>query len=420
VKLSNERQMHKAQHSLFALLLAMMVILPLVAATENQVSLKELGYNSFELKETEKKACTEFLFSIPDPGKEFFPIISIKAAFLPKKEGKASVSLYLNNAFLKSFNASDFKCARGECWARTETDRELIKKENTLKVCASTGRSITGITISNDSLIGYYKKPRFRKKDFRKCIMLENNKCVESYNASTGEDLNITIFLTNTGTALSTVDFNNRVREAGTRPSRKEIGQTSFSGIIYPNQTKTISYTIRVKKAVPMSLPPAIAVYKNAFGETETLSSNSIFIYPKQGAELTSTIGIEAINQEKKEAILSFTIFNKEKAPIKKIKAFLEPSTGLEILNGNSKIELGELGARQAYTQKITVRAISQGSYSIGCTYSAKDVPEKKCEKARLSFKEENPVLVIGAIVVLSAIAVVIYFYIATREEYKA
>ena len=402
-------------------LLFFLVLVPALSFAQGgsavQYSLKELGYAGVEVQGVEADSCSEFVFSIPDPGQGFFPIISLNAAFYPNALGEAWVAVSLNGSFIGRFGARDFRCEEG-CWARKELDTAMLGKENTLKVCLATGKSITRVLLSNESLIGYYKQPIFRPEDFRKCILLDTGECVESYNASLGEDLNITLSLLNSGTLLSLVDLNNRVEEAGTRPARKEIGGTHFEGVILPGKSASINYTIRVEKAVPMSLPPGHAVYFNAFGEKESLSSNLVSIYPKGEPELKATLGIESIDHSKKEAVLSFTVFNKERIELTGIQAGVLLGEGLELVGGKSEIAIDRLGPRQAFSAGLSVKAAEDGDYAIGCAYSLQELPEKQCEPVIVSFKEENPLFLVGAVIALVAIAAGIYFFLLTREEY--
>ncbi|GAF97008.1 unnamed protein product, partial [marine sediment metagenome] len=139
------------------------------AAAQEQVSFMELGYEGIEADGVEARECAELVFSVPDPGLEYTPILSIRAEFYPQKEGEAFVSLELNGSELAEFRAADFRCRAGKCWARAEIERGNLQEENALEVCARTGKSITRVSLSSESLFGYYKVPVFREQDFRKC-----------------------------------------------------------------------------------------------------------------------------------------------------------------------------------------------------------------------------------------------------------
>ena len=401
-----------------------LLLLPLLCFAQgiekSEFSLKELGYGGFEAKGVEKSSCMEFVFSIPDPNEGFFPIISINAEFTPKGAGEAAITLFLNDALVREFKPGGFRCETGECWARVEIERERVEENNTLKACLKTGKSVTGVKLSSESLIGYYQRPAFKAEDFRKCILLETGECVESYEASLGEDLNITLSLLNSGTALSFVDLNSRVVEAGTRPSRKEIGETHFEGILYPGKTAEITYTIRVEKPDPMGLAPGVAVYKNAFGESETITSNQVFIQPKAGIEVSVSIGIESVDQAGKEAVLSFTFFNRERTlDAGGLQASIILGEGLELAEGTGEIAAGSIEPRQAFSTSFKVKALEQGDFTVGCTYSGNGIPEENCEQVLVSFREENPALLIGATIAILVIGGAIYLFIHTREEYS-
>jgi len=401
-----------------------LLFLPLLCfaqeAEKIEFSLKELGYDGFESRGVENSECSEFVFSIENPGQGYFPIVSLNAEFTPKGAGEATVALFLNDTLAESFGVSDFRCETGECWARREFEAGEFKESNKIKACLKTGKSVTGITLSNESLVGYYKRPLFRPEDFHKCILLETGECVESYEAPLGEDLNITLSLLNSGTAASFVDLNNRIVEAGTRPSRKEIGDTHFEGIVHSGETAEISYTIRIELPDPMGLAPGVAVYKNAFGESETITSNQVFIQPKAGIEVSGSIGIESVELASKEAVLSFTLFNRERAlAAQGLEASILLGEGLELVEGSSEINAGSIEPRQAFTATLKVRAASQGDFSVGCRFKGTGISERECEPVTLSFREENPALLIGATIAILVIGGAIYLFIHTREGYK-
>ncbi|MFH1234451.1 MAG: hypothetical protein V1493_02460 [Candidatus Diapherotrites archaeon] len=389
------------------------------ALAAEEVSLRELGYNSIEAKGIEVEQCSEFVFSVPDPGIEFYPIISINAEFYPAPAGEAVVSLRLNNKTVGSFRIEDFRCTAESCWARAELERGQVLKENALEACIKTGKNVTRAVLSNESIIGYYKKPVFTEQGFVSCILLDSGECVESYDAALGEDLNIILKIANEGTGLSYVDLRNRKELAGITTSRKEIGQTVFEGIVNAGETKVLTYTIRIESAVPMQLPPAIAKYKNVFGEEESLKSNLVFINPKGEPALTTAIGIESVNGFSKETIFVVTIFNKEIIPISNAKISLNLGKGLELAEGSgNEIKVPLLEPKQAKSFTLKAKATGNGDFEIGCTFSADGLKEKTCNPATVSFMEENPILLAGATILLLAAGGAIYFYIHTREEY--
>ncbi|MEM0359895.1 MAG: hypothetical protein QXK06_00980 [Candidatus Diapherotrites archaeon] len=388
------------------------------AFAQQEVSLKGLGYKSLEANGIEAENCSEFFFSIPDPGKEFYPIISIKAEFYPSPEGLAGASAELNGENIGRFEAKDFKCSEKGCWARIELERAKFLKENKLWLCIKTGRSVTRAVLSNESLIGYYKKPIFIPEEFKACVLLDSGECVESYNATLGEDLNIILSITNKGSDFAYLDLRSRKEMAGITTARKEIGQTSFAGIIAPGEKKILSYTVRVENAVPMHLPPAYAKYSNVFGEEEIIKSNLVFINPAEEPRLTTTIGIESVKNQPREAYLVVTIFNREKIPVSNAKIRLETENGLEIVEGSQSMEIPSLEPKQAKSFTLKAIAQTQGKFQINCTFSADGLKEKPCEPATVFFREENPVLLAGITILLLAGGGAIYIYLHTRKEY--
>ncbi len=400
-------------------LTVMLLLLVLSIAHANaEISLKDLGFEGIKAQGVEQIECADFVFSLENPGAEFAPILSVAAEFRPPGGGEASISALLNETPLGSVKPADFLCSSGDCWARMDINRNTIKKDNTLRLCAKTGRSIIGVILSNETKIGFYKQPVFLKENFVKCISLENGECVQSYRAALGEDLNITVSLLNSGSSLAVVDFNNRKELAGEKAARKEIGQTRFEGIINSGETKTITYTIRIEKAVQMSLPPAIASFSNAFNETETLTSNVVLIEPIGEPRVNTVIGVESIDNDKKQAKLSFTVFNKEIVDVKDIELTADIGK-LTVLNGVPEHSIDLLNPKQAETMLLSVQSTEAGAFSIGCKFSAEGLTEKTCEPVLISFREENPTLLIAATIIIALLAAGIYLFIQTREDYK-
>jgi len=213
--------------------------------------------------------------------------------------------------------------------------------------------------------------------------------------------------------------LNSRIDSFGTRTAKKEMGQTHFEGSIHPGETKILNYPVRVEKAVPMSLPPAFATYMDVFGETKELNSNSVYIVPKTEMALIGTLGIESVNNTDREAVISLTLFNKEKIAIENVKAQIVLPKGLTAINGSTEFEFSKMGSREAATRSVVVKASQDGEFVFDCSYSGENTGQRKCPQAMLRFKEENITVLVGAITILAVIALAIYIYIITREAYS-
>jgi len=401
-------------------LTALLLLLVLLTAHANsEISFKLLGFEGIETQGVEAIECADFVFSLDDPGAEFTPILSINAEFKPFMDGEASISVLLNKTPLGPVNPGAFLCDSRGCWARIDINRSVIKKDNALRLCARTGQSIIGVNLLNESKIGFYKQPVFKKENFVKCILLESGECVQSHRAALGEDLNIIVSIQNSGLSLSIVDFNNRKELAGETAARKEIGQTRFEGVINPGETKTITYTIRIEQAVQMSLPPAIASFTNVFNESKSLSSNIVLIEPIREPRLNTVVGVELVNNDKKQAKLSFTVFNKEIIDVKDIELAINLSTDLMVSEGETEHLIDSLGPKEVKTIILLVQAAEPGAFSVGCKFSAEGLTEKECEPVTISFREEDPTLLIATTIVIALLAVGIYLFIHTREDYK-
>jgi len=388
---------------------------------ENEAVFREKGYGNFSVEGAEKIDCfsVEFLREefplLEESGSHF--IVSVKAEFSPQREGEAIVDLFINDEFILRSERGAFLCGVGGCWARMEVKKELIEGENEIKMCARTGKSITGIVISNDSLMGAYFIPAFTGAGFEKCIFTGNGECVKEYEAPVGEDLNVNILIHNSGSREAFVRFKDKRAIIKDREERKELEDVDFNFLLPAGGTKTISYPVRIKEAGKISLVPSAIYYDNIFGEEKFLLSNTVEV------EIFSVKPkVEAFIVEKdsggRRARAKIVISNESPYSLRDVFLSAVPGEGIAIL-GQSSLELPVLGAKSSESLEIDLSASELGEFSLGCTASFGSGETVECREAKFLFAEKGTdTLIVGAAVML-VIGALIYIHLQTREEYK-
>ncbi len=410
--------------TLLGLLVQSIIVIFLFCAAnaENESTFKEKGYGAFSIKGPEQTGCftVEFL-------REEFPllnekgshlIVSINATFKPEMHGTASIDFFINNEFIGRKELSDFVCSAGECWTRMEIPKELLEKDNRIKICGKTGKSITGIEISSDSLIGAYLMPIINSRGFKKCIYTDKGACTTKYNAKLGEDLNVNIIIHNSGSREAFVRFRDKRAIIKDREERKELGDVDFNFLLPAGSTKRISYQIRVKELGKMSLVPSVIYYDNVFGEEQSILSNVVDV-EVFSVKPTVNVFIVGKDNEKRTAKVKIVVSNNSPYPLRELFLSAIPGKGVTI-NGPDKLELPVLNAKSSESLEFTVSANDPGEYSIGCIAiygNSKNTIE--CEKAVVLFVEKAPDTIAMGAGLMLVIGVLIYIHLNTRKEYK-
>ncbi len=405
------------------LIVAVFAVLLISAANsaENEKTLKDKGYNSLSVEGTEKTECMEVEFlreefpGLEEEGSRF--IVSVKAEFLPQMEGKASVDIFLNGEHIGRIPQEEFVCESGECWGRVQADKEILRQENKVKFCGRTGKSITRINISNESLLGTYFVPAFGEGDFTKCIFLESGGCVKEYEASLGEDLNVNILIHNRGGGEAFIRFKDKRSIIGEKEERKELADVDFNFLLPAGETRIISYPVRVKEAGPMSLGPSAIYYDNVFGEEQLLFSNTVDLTVRYAEPKAEAFILEKDDEEKK-ARAKVVVRNDSPYPLHGILVSVVTGSGLEV-EGNDRLEIAELRGKGSETLEFNVYARNAGEFSLGCTVEfASGKQAIECGGTRVLFAEKGADPVIVGAALMLVIGVLIYFHLHSREEY--
>jgi hypothetical protein len=396
----------------FAALVALMALLPACFGEPVfERSFGQMGYEDFLVEGSNKSGCFEAEFIYPidvEAEGEIYPIASIGLELGPVQEGKMDVNAFLNGtAIAANLSAVDFKCKEGVCWERIFLPRANLMeaKENKLRVCLGTGNSITSIRLKGDSKIGLYQVADFSGKEaFRMDA--------EKTGLVIGEKTTITILLHNEGSAVANarIEFARPLAEDKNAFSVVE-GDTYFSGQVKPNETVEISYVVKPRMAVHMTLPPAIVYYENGFGEEEARFSNLVSLDIRQ--------------PERK--IEAFIVKKEENAPVGRpieltlaVKNVgLDPLYGLAVrINSEAETTGGTTGIESIQPKetkyvKFSVNSDEAGKFPISCTITYTDInaSESRCQDSFVEFSqpEISQLVYIGIALVVVAIGVYVY-----------
>lgn len=396
----------------------------------SEKSLAEYGYEPFSVKGLNNSDCFTVNF-IKHELEEFLPIVSLNAEFFPANEGKAKISLKLNGEEVKELNPMDFQCkeecfeledgesvCEPECWARVYLDDKKVKEENALNICASTGNKTEEIIISNKSIIGFYRTPRFLKEDFAKQTVKS------TYYA--GEEIEVKMVVHNSGSAPTVVDLN------FVRPIVEEklkavevIGNTYFSKVgLDAGETKEFIHYIKPKKAIKLALLPAIMYYTNIFGETEKITTNTV---PLEVKEIEKKLEGKILSEKN-----TFKVGEKAKISVALINIGEKESLSAGITLNASGLNSNKQGykditikPKEAMFFEFELSSEKEGSFPIGCTIKYFDLESVKSNCEEMTIKFENPkinawnietiVLLFFALIIASWI--LYYVYVKNKNQ---
>ena len=238
-------------------------------------SFGKMGYESLLVEGPQKTGCFEAEFLYPKDiaieSDEIYPIASIGIEIGPAQEGKIDVNAFLNNEQIAGLLYEDFKCSERKCWERLALPKDLLlEEENSFRICLGTGNSITNIMLDKNSGIGLYKAADFS----------EDNAFVTTAKKTDlvrGEKTTIKIILHNQGSAATNVkvEFARPLADDKNAFSVVE-GDTYYIGEIASGQEIELEYVVKPRRAVHMTLPPAIVYFENPFGELESKFGNLV------------------------------------------------------------------------------------------------------------------------------------------------
>lgn len=396
----------------FAIIIALAALPIASGETLFERNLGEMGYESLAIEGAQKTACQEIKFVYPTEidflDKEISPIASIGLEIGPVQEGKMDANVFLNGQGISTqVERKDFKCTGKKCWERITLPKETLKKEeNTLKICLTTGNSISRITLLKESGIGLYKTADFSEENSF-TMQAEKTEIV------IGEKTEIKILLHNQGGALTNakIQFARPLAEDKNAFSIVE-GDTYFEGEIGPGEEIEITYVVKPRIAVHMTLPPAIVYYENAFGEEESKFSNLVPLNVREPErKIEAFIVKEQENAFVGEPItLKIAVKNVGSDPLYNLD--LEIDSEARISQKNKKIEA--IQPKETKYLSFNASSLEAGKTPINCkvTYLDINVSESLCQSSFVEFKHHQIDPAIYAGLILVAIAIAAYVYI--------
>jgi len=394
---------------IFIALTALLVMPLAVGETVFERSFAEMGYESFLVDGAQKRGCQEVNFLFPETLTEgkIYPIASIGLELGPIQEGKIDVNATLNGEKVAGLELQDFKCQGEKCWERLALPEEkLLEQENSLEICLGTGNAITSITLSNESTVGIYQTAEFSDES---SFVVE----VESTNLIMGEKTTVKILLHNqgSGSTFVRIEYARPVAEDKNSYSVVE-GDNYFSGIINAGETVEISYVVKPRKAVHMTLPPAIVYYENEFGETESRFSNLVELEVREPEKK-----IEAFFVKEKEAVfvgqqiaMKLVIKNIGLSTLQDFRISLVGDTDFS----QTEHYISTIMAKETRELAFTASSLETGKFQLGCevSYVDQSAEESQCQPSFVEFKEQETNPLIYVAVAFVAIAVIVYIYI--------
>lgn len=421
--------------AVFAALIFLILINTASASLVFEKSFSEMGQDAFSVNAGESEKCTEMLFSVPgdslvDRGN--VPILALKAEFLPSRSGKATISVSLNGTLLDSLKPEDFTCDESGCWKYIYPNElnypveigvvapgeitvgpwPLLKASNALKICANIEDKIESVTIHNESLFGIYKTAYFPTSE----SIFGFTKTIDRETAMLGDEVNITISLTNTGSADAEVQIRHikPLVEDNVEITSFNVlkGDSDWDGVMKAGETKTITYTIKPIIAAHFTLPAASATYTNEFGKTETVISN----YPEITVSAPETkINAYIFRETELRKVGERTnmraiIKNNGTFTVADVKLLLEAPQQISII-GEQEVAIGALRPNEVIYYDYEIVSQQEGEFEMGCKVVAGE-ETFNCENAIVSFEAPKTDWILIAGIVLAIIAVIIYGYI--------
>ncbi len=372
-------------------------------------SFSEMGYEPFLVEGAQKTGCQEVKFIFPEFGVEgkIYHIASVGLVLGPIQEGKADVNVSLNNSQIAGLAMQDFKCSEGLCWERVGLPEDkLTREENSLQVCMKTGNSITSILLSSDSKVGLYKAADFLDESAFRMLPEKTSLVI-------GEKIEIKIVLHNQGSdgTFAEIQYARPLAEDKNAFSVVE-GDNYFTGFVEAGEQVEISYVVKPRLAVPMTLPPAIVYYENQFGEQESKFSNLVTLDVREPERK-----IEAFIVKEEEAALvgqpiemRLAVKNIGSDPLYDLSVELQADLSIS----QQEKEIAAIQPKETRFLPFTVSSLEAGKFPIGCTVTYLDlnVSESHCQNSFALFSQPGIGLEIYAGLALVAIAVIVYLYI--------
>ncbi len=379
------------------------------AAVLSEKKLSESGYSDFVVQGADRNACKEIAFAkdLNQNAQGDFTVFSLHAEFLPVITENASATIFLNaeeNA-LETAKATVFE----NNWFRFVLPNEKLKAQNKIRVCLQTSSTVTEARMLSDSIIGTYKMPEFKAENF--------TKTVDNDAPLVGEEFEVTIKLSNTGSEATDINILHMKPEVENNYVQILRGQTSYFNIIKPGETITLKYSAKARKASPMSLAGAVAYYSNIFGERKKIVSNYPFLDVREPEVKVKALFLlkEAAKKVSETTSAQIAIKNEGQNTLYNIAVYLELPEGIMLVNGNIAENIVSLKPKETKFFDFNISSARAGDFELGCklAYLDYNVTETNCETARISFEEKKvpEEIVFAGIIVLGTLLVYAFFH---------
>lgn len=395
---------------LIVLLGLVLLVASVNAAVLEEFSLKAHGLSDLVVEGENKEACLDFVFfkEMPLEKAGEYVFFSVNAEFQPTTEGKASISVSLNDSVVAELAPEDFENG----WARVLFQRNnLVDGNNSVIACAKTSKAITKVVLKNDSLLGTYKSPDFSQANAFQQVP-------SNYFPLEGETIDVSVRLKNYGSEKTHARMMWR-KEGIVRPELELIeGDTSKEGDIEPGQELVMDYKIKLNQALKLDLPSAIAYYVNVFGEEKIIESDRPTLdVLKPNIDLQGFFLVdESIIYDKKEASVLLAVHNNG-SRARDVKLTVLAPEGISTEGMPNEIALIE--EKETKYLQLNLIAEKLGEYRLDCLLELPDFNKSfSCQEKVIEFKEKGVSSEIGiaGIVVIVGVLLYLYAYSASRK----
>ncbi|MFA4907026.1 MAG: BatD family protein [archaeon] len=381
----------------------------------SEKSFSDSGYSALAVSEADTEKCAEYQFlkDMNQNSAEYYTVASLHAEFSPVASRDAKAAVYLAKSgstefiLVKQASSADFR----QNWMRVELPKESLSGQNTLKVCLKTSFSTSNASLLADSMIGTYKMADFSG----------TNSIVQSVSSRepvVGEQVTVDIKVTNTGSegTLAKIYY----WDVPMLESAMKVvgGQTEKEEFLEAGQSTTMTYYIKPKRPIEMSLPSAIVSYTNVFGEKQTVLSNYENLKVKQPPFLVSATILpdSETNKTGKNVPISIAVKNNGTTTVYNVavELFAKPN-GLK-LSGASQTIL-ELEPKEVKLIQAEASSDFEASYELGCklVYLENTEAKGECAPQKVSFNNPSIGIIVGAMAALIVVSTIIYVFINSR-----
>jgi hypothetical protein len=339
-------------------------------------------------------------------------ILTLNVQTTPTNDNDANVQVFVNDALFQTIRARDL-LENNTIHVRLPAD--IQEEQNTIRVCGNNSAVTERVTIRSDTKMGLYQLARFDEINAFQTFVAGKSPVL-------GDPITIELYLTNNGGEAAEVSIDYRKYELEYIPLLK--GETGFSGIILPGETKKLVYDIKPLRAVSILLPPAVLTYTNIFDEKITQESTRAFLlvdapeFNVRGAFLVPQVRVnvnETVN-------VQWVAQNDGITPIEGLRATFNVYPEGKMTPASTIIET--LSPAKAVSQPFTVTFDKPGIYTLGCYLSPKADPflTTNCQSATIEVVEPNTgiTLLFSLLILLIAIAVYAYIYVLPDAPPKA